>query len=150
MNSHRIAAAAFLTIVMVGAAVLWRWPPVQSGWYPPCPTRALLGFYCPGCGSTRACGALVAGRLSAAWRFNPLLVAVGVPLLGYAAARAAFVLWRGQPPRWRWGLPARSGFVFAAALVLYGIARNIPAEQLDWLRPPEDPARVMIAPPAVP
>lgn len=39
-----------------------------------CPIHALTGFYCPGCGSTRAVRAVLAGDLPRAFHNNALLV----------------------------------------------------------------------------
>ena len=39
-----------------------------------CPIHALTGFYCPGCGSTRAVRALLSGDLTRAFHNNALLV----------------------------------------------------------------------------
>lgn len=38
-----------------------------------CPIRSLVGFQCPGCGSTRCVAAISAGDFSGAARSNPLL-----------------------------------------------------------------------------
>ncbi|HVZ93849.1 MAG TPA: DUF2752 domain-containing protein, partial [Phycisphaerales bacterium] len=48
---------------------------------PPCPTHEYLGFYCPGCGSTRGIACLLRGDLAGAWRFNPGMVVLGAPAL---------------------------------------------------------------------
>lgn len=39
-----------------------------------CPIHALTGFYCPGCGSTRAVRAVLAGDMTRAFHNNALLV----------------------------------------------------------------------------
>lgn len=133
----RLAAAATIAVVAGAAFLLWAYPPLPGAHYPPCPTRWAFGVYCPGCGSTRACGALLRGDPAMAWRFNPLLIAVGIPLLAWVVARSAVVLVRGTAPAWAPRFPGWLGWVVAVALVAYGVARNIPVEQLEWLRPPE-------------
>jgi hypothetical protein len=40
---------------------------------PPCPTYALAGIECPGCGAARCVGALLEGDLIGAFGFHPLL-----------------------------------------------------------------------------
>lgn len=37
-----------------------------------CPIRLLTGFTCPGCGGTRALGAISTGDFQSAWNLNPL------------------------------------------------------------------------------
>jgi hypothetical protein len=49
----------------------------------PCPFRAGTGIPCPGCGLTRACGALVTGDLARMFRFHALAPLVLVAALGY-------------------------------------------------------------------
>jgi hypothetical protein len=43
-----------------------------------CPIHSLTGFYCPGCGSTRAVRALLNGDLQLAFHDNALLLAAPV------------------------------------------------------------------------
>jgi hypothetical protein len=97
----------------------------------------MLGIQCPGCGSTRACGALVRGDVADAWRFNPALVLVGVPLLGWLVASAVAALATGRWLRSPIVLPPRAGGWIAAGLIGYMVLRNIPLAAFDWLRPPE-------------
>jgi hypothetical protein len=37
-----------------------------------CPLRLLTGYPCPGCGGTRALGAICLGQFEKAWAFNPI------------------------------------------------------------------------------
>ena len=65
------ASAAVCTGIWLGD------PTTPNGPIPVCPTKALLGIDCPGCGSMRMLYSLMHGDLSAAARFNALgLVAV--------------------------------------------------------------------------
>ena len=46
-----------------------------------CPVRLLTGFPCPGCGTTRALGAISIGDFEQAWSLNPiafLVCAIGI------------------------------------------------------------------------
>ena len=46
-----------------------------------CPVRLLTGFPCPGCGTTRAIGAISIGDFEQAWSLNPiafLVCAIGI------------------------------------------------------------------------
>ena len=59
---------------MVGCiALLIRFPPETSGFYPWCPVHALTGLWCPGCGATRAVVAFLHGHLAQALALNPLV-----------------------------------------------------------------------------
>lgn len=51
-----------------------------------CPIRAAFGIDCPGCGGTRALGALMRGDVRQAARENLAAVVVGTAVTGYAIA----------------------------------------------------------------
>lgn len=98
--------------------------PRNPGHYPTCPTLALTGTYCPGCGSLRAINRLVHGDLAGAWDYNILLVLV-----------APWLVWRwvkwllaaiGRPvttPR----VPGWALYALAALVIAYWVLRNVPA-----------------------
>ena len=58
-----------------------------------CPIHSLTGFFCPGCGSTRAIKALINGDISLAFHNNALLllspafVAIGLAIEKYSQRR---------------------------------------------------------------
>lgn len=121
--------------VLIGAAlaagtalVVW-WNPSHGG--PAlCPLLALTGYSCPTCGGLRTVYGLATGDLSGAWSMNPMLT-IALPMLGLLWARWLWRSWRDLPPR------NPSAWLFAAvgvALVLFGVARNIPVLQ-DYLGP---------------
>lgn len=97
--------------------------PNEPGHYPLCPTYALAGLYCPGCGMLRATHALTHGDLGGAMQRNPLAVPI---LLGVAALVLLWLrsAWSGralrwEPPRWMpWAL--------GTAFVVVTLARNVP------------------------
>ncbi len=99
-----------------------------------CPQFRLTGLYCPGCGSMRALGHLLHGRLGEAFTANPLSTLLMPPLfalllrwlIGYAATGRDIVLYR---------VPAWLCYAVLAALFLFGILRNIPSPLFDCLRP---------------
>ena len=112
----RIASAVLLGVI--GAWVLYTYPPVTSGFYPQCVFHQVTGFECPGCGSTRALHALVHGRVIEALRFNPFLFAV---MFVGAAATPSYM--RGETARFlytRW-------FGWGSLVVVVGwwIVRNL-------------------------
>jgi hypothetical protein len=71
----------------VACAAIWVGDPTTPhGPLPVCPTKALLGIDCPGCGSMRMLYSLMHGDLPAAVRFNALgLVALGFLVWAYVA-----------------------------------------------------------------
>ena len=59
-----LRAAAPVALLTAGAAVLLRFPPEDSTFYPQCPIFAALHLECPGCGGTRALASLLRGHVS--------------------------------------------------------------------------------------
>ena len=49
-----------------------------------CPIRLLTGYPCPGCGGTRAMGAICLGQFDKAWSLNPLTFAICLFLITWA------------------------------------------------------------------
>jgi hypothetical protein len=75
--------------------------PNQPGHYPMCPTLALFGIDCPGCGGLRATHALAHGDIATAFDHNALFVVL-VPLLVGMWAVWVYRAWTGvTPPRSR-------------------------------------------------
>jgi hypothetical protein len=123
-----LAAASAVAIVMLRI-----FDPATSRIFPPCPVRYLTGWYCPGCGSLRAIHQLLHGNLRAAWAMNPLTT-VMLPFLMYGLASFALFQIRGR------GLPQpflRAVWIryMCAAIILFGIARNISLYPFDLLAP---------------
>ncbi|WP_305093135.1 DUF2752 domain-containing protein [Prescottella sp. R16] len=122
-----VAAAA----VAVCGFVVWADPTTPGGVIPVCPTKALFGIDCPGCGSTRMLYALLHLDVPAALRFN----AVGVAAVVLAVAGYTVWTWgraRGRPARMlrgRW-LPITA----LAVTVVWFVVRNIPVAPFTALR----------------
>ncbi|MGH9958690.1 MAG: DUF2752 domain-containing protein, partial [Pyrinomonadaceae bacterium] len=70
--------------------------PAKVTFLPLCPVRALTGFQCPGCGTTRGLHQLLHGNLVAAFELNPLLI-LSLPFLLYATLRFTILVLRGRP-----------------------------------------------------
>jgi hypothetical protein len=125
--------SAMLASFAGGAVMLRIFDPATSGLFPPCPVHYLTGWYCPGCGSLRAIHQLLHGNLMAAWALNPLTVVL-LPFLAYGLVSAALFEIRGQ------GLPepfVRAVWIRAlcGAIILFGIARNLPWHPFGSLAP---------------
>lgn len=117
-----MAAATAYTTVM---------NPNTSSAFPLCPLRALTGIDCPGCGGLRAVHALTHGHVVDALDFNAMAVIV-LPVLA-----VAWVLWMGRSlglrlPQVRLG--PRTGIAVIAAMIVFGVVRNLPVDALEVLR----------------
>ena len=91
---------------------------------PPCPLRALTGWWCPLCGGTRAVSRLLRGDVVGAFHFNALFVIL-LPVIVAVWASFAFP---GRLPRVS-GLLAntqRATVAVFALLVVFMVVRNTP------------------------
>ncbi|MQA10925.1 MAG: DUF2752 domain-containing protein [Pseudonocardiaceae bacterium] len=117
-----------LAVAVVGtlgcAAVWWADPTTPGGPIPVCPSKALLGISCPGCGSMRMIYSLLHADVPAALHYNALAVAVLV-LFGWSFAAWTYGRLRGRLVRswlhWRW-----TPLAFLVAIGMWLIVRNIP------------------------
>ncbi len=107
----RLAPLGLVATITVAVAV--RDPHGQGSWGV-CPTLAIFGIDCPGCGSLRALHDLTAGRWSESVGHNALVVPA-VLFLTYASFRR---------PGTRWSL------IWAVAFLLFTILRNLPDSPL--------------------
>jgi hypothetical protein len=109
---------------MIGAAViLFALDPARTSVLPSCPFHTLTGWWCPGCGATRALHELLHGHWAAALRLNPLAIAL-LPLVGYLTVRREPLRVK---PVWMWML--------AGMILVFGIVRNIPVYPFTFLTP---------------
>ena len=114
------------------AAVVWADPTTPGGPIPPCPTRALFGVWCPGCGSSRMLYSLLHLDVPSALRYN----AVGVlAVLVLAWSFAVWTVGRARDRRyaawhqWRW-----APRIVLVIVVAWFVIRNIPGEPFSSLR----------------
>jgi hypothetical protein len=106
--------AAFALGLPAAAVAVAAWDPARHGGPPLCPWRAWTGVACPGCGLTRAAGALLRGRWSDALHLHPLVLVVGLQL---AAVWVIVMLHLARRERPR---PAAPGWVVPAVLIANG------------------------------
>jgi hypothetical protein len=120
----RVAIVAGLPLAAAGMAL---WDPARHGGPPLCPWRALTGVACPGCGITRAAGALLRGRWDDAVHLHPLVLPVVVQLALVWILALAGTRLRRQPPAWVTpALLAVNGAVFVAVWGLRLGAGSLP------------------------
>jgi Protein of unknown function (DUF2752) len=98
--------------------------PTAGGGFLPCPFRTLTGWWCPGCGLTRATHHLLHGDLAQAFRFNAFVVVILAGLL------ATWLVWllhcAGRRLAWVRTIPVWAQCASVAALVLFAVVRNLP------------------------
>ncbi|MBT0566313.1 DUF2752 domain-containing protein [Williamsia sp. CHRR-6] len=129
-----LAAPAGVAAVAAGSCVgIWLADPTTPGGViPVCPTKALLGIDCPGCGSMRMIYSLLHADIGAALRYNALgLVAVVllvVSYIGWVLARFGVA----RLPRWqdrRW-----APMLVLIAVIGWFVVRNLPFAPFTGLR----------------
>ncbi|MFA9463226.1 MAG: DUF2752 domain-containing protein [Velocimicrobium sp.] len=104
---------------------------VKTGIAIPCMFHLFTGFYCPGCGTSRMCIAIIQGDFYHAFYYNPFIFCI-IPLFGFYIVRQTINYIKGV--KWQmstWELILWKSFV--VLLILYGIIRNLPG--MDVLRP---------------
>jgi Protein of unknown function (DUF2752) len=120
-----LRAALIWATLAVGAAYLYIFEPGKSGFFPACPFRALTGFTCPACGSTRGLHRLLHGDVVAAFQFNPLLI-LALPFLLYALVRYTNAAFRDRPLK-RHQLNAKYIWALVVVVLSFWVFRNTPA-----------------------
>lgn len=120
-------AVWWLTAIACGAVVgVWLLrtfdPNMAGSFFPPCPFHEITGFFCPGCGITRALHALVHFDVPRALAMNAFLIS-SLPLLAVMTVQG--FTQRALLP----DVVARvvfDGRWWIAALVVFGVVRNLP------------------------
>lgn len=100
--------------------------PNQPGHYPLCPTQALFGVDCPGCGLMRGTHDLITGDVAGALDHNILLLAV-VPAVIVLWVRWLARAWRGDTPAVTYAQFHRRNTVLLGVLIAvlaFGVIRN--------------------------
>lgn len=117
----------------VGVVVIFFFDPSEASWFPPCLFHHVTGWYCPGCGTTRAVHQLVHGRLLAAFDYNPLMV-LTLPFIFYALLSEVRYQVKGRHlPQifraWWWS------WMVVGIVLAYWVLRNIPVYPFSYLAP---------------
>ncbi|HEX4980536.1 MAG TPA: DUF2752 domain-containing protein [Ilumatobacteraceae bacterium] len=97
--------------------------PASAGTYPACAVRSVTGWWCPGCGLTRATYHLLHGDIREALGYHALVIPIVVLLV------TMWIAWvmdcAGRRAAWvhRAAIPAWLGLAFVA--VVFTILRNL-------------------------
>ena len=78
LGRRLVAPVGVAIAAIAGCAVLFAIDPNEPGHYPLCPTRALLGIDCPGCGLMRGTYDLLHGDMTGAIDHNLLLTGLAI------------------------------------------------------------------------
>ncbi|HKN56960.1 MAG TPA: DUF2752 domain-containing protein [Amycolatopsis sp.] len=111
----------------VGCACVAVWlgdPTTPGGPLPVCPTKALLGIDCPGCGGMRMAYSLMHGDIPAALHYNALSLVI-VLLFVWSTVAWAVGRLRGRWVR-SWLHWRATPWVMGVVLALWFVIRNLP------------------------
>lgn len=67
-----------IAIMIIGIVGLKVFPDFFSRWMIPCPFHIITGYYCPGCGGTRAVKYFLSGRILKSFSYHPLVPYLGI------------------------------------------------------------------------
>ncbi len=124
MFNRRVSVVVLWLAMAVGAVCLYVLEPGKSRLLPVCPFRALTGFTCPGCGSTRGMHQLLHGNFLAAFEFNPLLL-LALPFLLYALFSYSHRVMNGQPAQPN-ALAPKDIYTIFGVILFFWVFRNTP------------------------
>ncbi|MFC6010116.1 DUF2752 domain-containing protein [Nocardia lasii] len=122
---QRLAPPLVAAGIGIGAlALLHLRDPHVEGSYGLCPSYALLGVYCPGCGGMRAVHNLTDGRVLDSLHSNVLVVPL---VLAFAVFVIDWIVRARRGQSWRLpSLPAPVVWSFFGLLAVYTVLRNTP------------------------
>lgn len=114
-------------------AVIWvADPTTPGGFLPECPTKALLGIDCPGCGTLRMIYSLLHFDFLAAVRFNALaVVALAFLFVAYGVWTYGRVVGRNISG---WQHQRGAAAVTMVLVTVWFVVRNLPFEPFTALR----------------
>ncbi|QNO14235.1 DUF2752 domain-containing protein [Alkalicella caledoniensis] len=127
---QRLLALGFLLGI---ALIIYIYHPATPYTMITSPFRQVTGFYCPGCGTIRAMTQLLKGNILKAASHNILAVIFSPLLLWIVASNISLVIIGKPLPRPE--LPSKGIWILLTVVIVYGVARNLPISQLQFLRP---------------
>jgi len=113
-----------VAVIAAAAAVLLRFSPNQSSFYPRCPIYECFHLQCPGCGATRALAAVLRGHFSEAMHSNALVTLL-LPIAAIYSTLCYRRLLRHEAIGWPQPPQAAIYCAFGVAAA-FTILRNLP------------------------
>ena len=128
----RIAIVAAAAFIAAAALVYLYFTGEGEGAGIPCMFHQITGFYCSGCGASRALRSILHFDFYQALRYNAIFT-VCLPLFAvyFTSLSASYI--RFGKDRVSEKISMKIIYIFVAAALVYGILRNIPA--LSFLAP---------------
>lgn len=124
-KKYRTIEDQFYTIGLIAAAAaVFLYPMLRRVRLPPCWFQLISGYYCPGCGGTRAVRALLHGRLlQSAW-YHPFVPYAAFLYLYFMITQSVQRLSQGKL---RVGMRYRNRLVWIAVALIIGnfIVKNL-------------------------
>lgn len=110
-------------IAIVIAAVFVLFPEVFERFRFPCMFHEIAGFYCPGCGGTRAVRALLRGKIVDSFVYNPSVLYAAVMYIWFMGSQLLTRLTKGKIK----GLKYRHIYLWIALVIIIVncVIRNI-------------------------
>ena len=121
----RIAKVAAAALCAFAALLYLYYTAEGEGAGTPCPLHQLTGLYCSGCGASRALRSILHFDFYQALRYNAMFTAA-VPFFAVYFCALAVSYIRFGKDGVSSKIPAKAVWVFIAAVILFGILRNIP------------------------
>lgn len=125
--------ACIFIILLVGSSFLYYHSPEEKNWLI-CIIYKLSGYYCPGCGSGRACYCILHGKFVQAFHYNPLLCILLPWFALYIGACGIQWLVTGRETISQ-RIPIEVTYILLAVVIVYGIVRNIDIYPFTLLAP---------------
>lgn len=110
-------------------------PSNKDNFYARCTFKNITGHDCPGCGGQRSVHHLLHFEIGQALRYNTFLVLFSPYILLLIFYEVRWFFWKIQKPS-NFFTSNKMLWIFLAALLLFGIIRNIPAYPFSMLATP--------------
>ena len=125
-----------VAVVILGLMYAYLLDPLKDpNAYAPCVFRSDTGFYCPGCGDTRALHALTHGHILRAFGYNLLFPFAALIVAWYYLVALTSLLFRKRVMWIPETVPIWSVIAIGTGIVLFTVLRNIPVWPFTILAP---------------